>query len=36
MTSIPRLISLGQASRLTQTKGIMFPEEANPIYRYDA
>ncbi|NQE61503.1 hypothetical protein E1H18_1759 [Caulobacter sp. RHG1] len=35
MTSIPRLITLGRASRLTQSKGIIYPEDASPITRYD-
>ncbi len=30
-----RLIPLGQASRLIQSKGVTFPEDVSPIHRFD-
>jgi hypothetical protein len=30
-----RLIALGQASCLTQSKGSMFPEDISPLHRFD-
>lgn len=30
-----RLMPLGQASRLIQSKGSLFPEDVSPIHRFD-
>lgn len=35
MISTYRLIPLGQASRLIQSKGVTYPEDVSPIHRFD-
>lgn len=35
MTVSFRLIALGQATRLIQSKGLMFPEDVSPVHRFD-
>lgn len=35
MSIVCRLIPFGQASRLIQSKGSLFPEDVSPIHRFD-
>lgn len=36
MPALRRVIQLGRASDLTQSKGVMFPEDVNPAYRFNS